>query len=343
MEPPPELYQFSSEQNVILVVLDGFQSDLFEELLERDHQSLAERFSGFVYFSDHAGVFPTTSLSMPAMLTGRAYRNERPVPEFVRGAFGQASIFQGLRRHGYEIDVASILRPSWIGDWFPTDPNGGGGDAVRLRIRRPYVGVEEYRQFTARQLIELSMFRHAPHVVKQALESNPDGFTRFFWAESQDSVSEQRRHTARNSQVFFSKFIDRITLGRDRPVFKLIHLGIPHRPVVVNEDCAYVGVVGFSRETYLGQSRCAVDLVSAFLDRLRALGVYDRSVIVVASDHGVSLEPRGFTGDSGASGRVVIVGSGAPRSAPKFFDGNAQTFTGLRFLSQRRPSASTGP
>jgi hypothetical protein len=37
--------------------------------------------------------------------------------------------------------------------------------------------------------------------------------------------------------------------------------------------------------------------VTRFLDRLRALGLYDDSLIVVSSDHGFALQPRGFTGD----------------------------------------------
>lgn len=82
-EPPSEIYQVSSQRNVVLVVLDEFQSDVFAERLERDRTRFDEQLSGFVYFVDHAGAFPTTSLGMPAMLTGRVYRNGSPVPQFV--------------------------------------------------------------------------------------------------------------------------------------------------------------------------------------------------------------------------------------------------------------------
>ena len=299
-EAPPEIYQFSSQQNVIFVVLDEFQSDVFDELVELDRPWFDERFSGFVYFVDHAGAFPTTALSMPAILTGRIYRNARSVPEFWREAFGDASIFRGLQEHGYEIDVASILGLSWLNAWFAAGGEEGGFDVTRFRIRKPYVGMEDYRRFTARQLIELSAFRHVPHVAKQALAKHPDWFTRVFWTESLGSVADERRYGARNSQVFFSQFIDKVTVDRNRPLFKLIHLGIPHRPVVVDENCRFVGEIPFSREAYLGQSRCAVDLVAVFLDRLRALGVYDQSLIVVLSDHGIGIEPRGFAGESGS-------------------------------------------
>ena len=300
-EPPAEIYEFSSGQNVILVVLDEFQSDLFAELVEHDRRWFDEQFSGFVYFADHAGAFPTTSLSMPAMLTGQTYRNDGPVREFVRGAFGQASILSGLYRSGFGVDVASILSTAWVDDWFPDEEGAATVAATRMSIPKPYVGVEDYREFTARQLIELSVFRHVPHIAKEALDRHPEWLEEFLAAESQDSLSAERQHEARSSQAFFSQFVDRMSVGQRGSVFKLLHLGIPHLPVVVDAGCTFVGRIPFTRDAYLGKSRCAVDLVSTFLDRLRELDLYDESLIVISSDHGTDLLPRGFTGDPRSS------------------------------------------
>ena len=41
-------------------VLDAFQSDVFEEILEEDRQELDRTLSGAVFFADHAAAFPTT-------------------------------------------------------------------------------------------------------------------------------------------------------------------------------------------------------------------------------------------------------------------------------------------
>ena len=63
-EPPPELFQFSSQRNVIHIVLDEFQSDGFAAMLKEDRASLDRTFTGFTFFADHLGAFPSTSLSM---------------------------------------------------------------------------------------------------------------------------------------------------------------------------------------------------------------------------------------------------------------------------------------
>jgi hypothetical protein len=77
-------------------------------------------------------------------------------------------------------------------------------------------------------------------------------------------------------------------------MYKFIHVGIPHLPVAVNANCEFTGVQRYTRQTYRAQARCGVARVVALLNRLRQLGLYDTSAIVVSSDHGTGLPPREF-------------------------------------------------
>ncbi len=80
--PPAALYTLSRSQNVFHIVLDAYLSELFGEAVAEDRAFFDRTFSGFVYFADHLGAFPTTRASMPAMLTGEAYRNQEPFEQF---------------------------------------------------------------------------------------------------------------------------------------------------------------------------------------------------------------------------------------------------------------------
>ncbi|HKY22374.1 MAG TPA: hypothetical protein VJM31_14260 [Vicinamibacterales bacterium] len=297
MEPPPEIYQFSGTKNVIHIVLDEFQSDLFTDILQQDRDILDRQFSGFQYFEDHAGAFPTTSFSMPAMLTSREYRNEKPAPEFVREAFKEASIFNKVSKAGYDVDAMSIVPIASFEEWLGPEaaPYWRG---ARFRIRKPFLDQEAYREVATRQLLELAMFRHVPHAAKAFGIERPDRFYRATWMKTDESPAQIRRHEASNSVAFLERFISLMNVGRERPVYKLIHVGIPHRPIVVNRECRFLGVIPITRVTYGDQSRCALKLVAALLDRARALGIYDSSLIVVSSDHGTDLPPWGFNGES---------------------------------------------
>ena len=297
-EPPPELFQFSAQQNVIHIVLDEFQSDAFAAMLEGDRPWFNQTFAGFTYFADHLSAFPSTSLAMPALLTGREFRNEQPVPDFVRQAFSEWSILSSLSSSGYAIDATSIMPMPWFRAWFGPEDSPVNKGAARFSIRKPFVSRADYREFTARQLLELSVSRHVPHVGKVALAENPSWFDRILLFNSSRVEASNRRYEASNSAAFFEQFIERMDVGRGRPVYKLLHVGVPHRPVVLDAECRFIDWTRFSADSYVGQSRCALTLVAALLDRLRSFGIYDQSLIVVSSDHGTAWQPIDFEGRS---------------------------------------------
>jgi len=145
--PAESRFELSKTHNVIHIVLDAFQSDVFGEILDEDRQALDQSFSGAVFFADHAAAFPTTMVSIPAMLSGTVYRQERPLPRYVREHFDKGSLFKTLRARGYRIDNISEI---------PFDARS----STVYRMPRPYVGYDEYRTFAAWQLADLSLFRY---------------------------------------------------------------------------------------------------------------------------------------------------------------------------------------
>ena len=106
-----------------------------------------------------------------------------------------------------------------------------------------------------------------------------------------------RRYGPVNGEAFLTDYTARVRVAHDRPTYKYVHVGIPHWPVSVDADCKYIGARSLRRPNYTDQSRCAVRRVGELLDKLRELGLYDSSLIVVSSDHGVALSPEGFPGD----------------------------------------------
>jgi hypothetical protein len=223
-----------------------------------------------------------------------------------------------VSRAGYDVDAMSIVPKPTFDEWLGPEekPNWKG---ERFRIRRPFVSQQDYREISARQLLELSLFRHLPHAMKAVSVARPEPFDRVLWMDRRETLAETRRYQASNSAAVLERFIDSMTVDpAKRPVYKLLHLGIPHRPVVVDRECRFVGPTRVTRRTFAEQSRCAVKLVGAFLDRLRALDVYDNSVIIIASDHGTGLQPAGFNGVSaslpatrGPSTNALITMAGA--------------------------------
>ena len=282
--PPDAIFEASSTQNVFHFVLDGFQSDVFLDIIEAERAEMDRSFSGFTFFADHAGAFPTTIVSIPTMLTGQPYRNQEPMRRYMNRAFKRGSIFNVMRSQGYQVDAISGL----IFD--------KASATNYYRLPTPYVTYDAYVRFTAWQLADLSLFRHSLHLLKPAIYNNQSWrLQNAFGQDNSDTAG--RRHFPVNAEAFMRDFTPRLHVAHDRPLYKYVHVGIPHWPMTLDADCRYIGIKRASRDLYTGQARCAVRLVTEFLDRLRVLGIYDSSMVLITSDHGIAITPDGFTGE----------------------------------------------
>src|SRR6185436_1588894 len=74
----------------------------------------------------------------------------------------------------------------------------------------------------------------------------------------------------------------------ERPFFLFFHLYEPHSPYEPPQPFA-----SRFRDPYDGEVATADDIVGNFLDELKKLGVYDRAVVLLVSDHGEGLDEHG--------------------------------------------------
>ena len=277
--PPPEIYELSTTRNLIHIVLDKFPSRMFVDILDADRLAFDRDWPGFTFFANHLGTHPTTIFSMPAMLSGVAFRNEMPFRKFLAG---HPSIFHVLGQQGYRLRSLTSY-----GDDHPSPTFPGADATIRYDIPTPYGSYRDYVDVAAAQLLDLSLFRHAPHAVK------PNIYRDRQW------LFQQRIKTRRGSEAtaarafgdaaFLREFGNRVTQGDDAPVYTLLHVITPHFPVVTDADCAYAPNGSPTPEDFANQARCALSSVRTLLQRLRDLDLYDRSAIIVTSDHGADL------------------------------------------------------
>jgi phosphoglycerol transferase MdoB-like AlkP superfamily enzyme len=285
--PAPDLFTLSQSKNVVHVVLDAFLSELFDDALREDRAWFDRTYQGFVYFPEHLGAFPTTRASMPAMLSGAVYRNEQPFEQFVRETVVDRSVASVLARSGY--GVRSITFHAFDHQAV----SGTAHSVVRYTIPTPYGGYDDYVRFTALQLFDISLFRSVPQPLKRWAYN--DDLWRWQRSDDQGGLGPPAARTARpsNHAAFLSDMTARITAAGEAPVYLFVHVALPHPPLVLDRECEFVGSRTVERDAYAEQSRCALRLVGGLLDRLRALGIYDSSAIVLTADHGWRLPRRG--------------------------------------------------
>jgi hypothetical protein len=268
-------FQFSSEANVFVLLLDGLQSDVADEILKAD-PALAASFDGFELYKDTMGVAPTTFLSLPAIHAGAVYDGTGRIPDYFKTSITHKSFMTRFADAGYRttlVEAVSDVCPERIADCIMS-----GGDLVRSRATR--LKLEGVR------LLDLSLFRIAPVAVKRWLYDNGNWFVaRLVLAASFEVNRIFEGHT------ILQQLGERMSIDNSAPTLKVVHLFSTHVPFVLKDDCRSVAAA-HSLDYLVPQSRCGLKSAAALLDRLKQNGLYDQTVILILADHGIGRESR---------------------------------------------------
>lgn len=261
---------FSQARNVIVLVLDEFQSDVFQEIVDLD-PAVRSGFRDFVYFRNATAAAQQTFPGIPALLTGEIYDNSVPAQDFLKTAYSNHSIPKVLSGKGYAVEAYP-----WVNDVIPYDP-------TLLSNLKP----REFRLESTLLLFDASLFRHFPQGLKKRIFA--DGAW-FLSRSTEKQVRKGRKLDARrlgDMLAFRSELSSDLSANREEPVFKFIHLFGAHVPLRLRADLSESqGPLDYSRENYRGQARAALKVTSELLDELRRAGVYRDSVIAIVGDHG---------------------------------------------------------
>jgi hypothetical protein len=267
------LAELSSEKNVIVILLDGFQSDFFAEIVEREPE-LARAFEGFTYFANAVGSAPTTYLAMPAIHSGIPYREGEGLRDTYRRSVVQGSFMAGLARNGYD---AMLVNPI-----LNYCPEGALCDHEGALVYGRVKTLAEAAAF----LVDLAVFRIVPDAFK------PSVYAEGSWMATQAFADER----AVTSNRVLDLMARSMRIESRRPVARFVHLFGTHAPARLDANCLPVTHLPWVRQTAIAQDRCAVTKLTAVLRRLQDLGIYDRTAIAILADHGAGLPKEGRRG-----------------------------------------------
>lgn len=272
-QSPDGIFQFSSKQNVIHIILDELQSDILQEIIEKDTSYYHNVFGGFTFFNETVGSFPTTIMSIPAFLSGQNYQSDVTIQDFIDTVYSGKTIPNVLYDHGFEVDLAA--EQAWY---------GYGRHTNWYYIPVPYgVSINENARINSAYMMGLVILRHAPHFLKKPLSVRSLSLAMLSLNETESY--EALRHLSH--KAFLQDLIDNVSIKRNKPVYKLIHLTTTHWPIVINENCEFAGkILPFNWKNIKIQAKCSLDHFIQFLNKLKQMGIYDASLIIIHADHG---------------------------------------------------------
>lgn len=247
-------YRYSKDKNVIILILDGFPSFIFQEIIDEE-PAYRDFFDGFTYYRNSLSGYPNTQASVANMLTGHFYQNLEPFPKFIKNIFEHNSLPETLLRNGFQVDA--LEENSFI-----CYPNVFS-NSVSNKFSQEEISAEFFL------LNRITLFRHFPHFIM--IGSN--FVFRGCWFFNKDALSRA------------NSIVKRFYVASGKPVFKYYHLPSPHPPILFNEKLEYENLE-VNRENFVRYAKGSLNIAKMLIDKLIKSGIYDNTLIFVISDHG---------------------------------------------------------
>jgi len=267
-----DITRFSTEQNLIIVLMDTFQSDVLQQIIDED-PLIRDELDGFLFFPDTLGVAPSTYLTMPAFHSGKTYNNMMALTEYYDLGVREGSFLVELAQNGYEVDVIN-----------PITGICPLGASTCKRQENLLLHAKEVTDSETSRLADLGILRVAPGFSKQWIfKANSGPITR---VRNDIALSGLSLRVYQGNTVL-ELLADNLWTDSTAPTAKLIHLFNTHPPYMFDKSCQFTGVNNTQNRTHMTmQSVCAMRWFIYLLERMKSEGVYENSMIVLTADTG---------------------------------------------------------
>jgi len=298
-------YEYSIDQNIILILLDEFQSDIFLEIVKSE-TSYGDIFDGFVYFRNATSGSTFTELAIPSILTGSIYDNSYPKDDYLRNEYLNRSIPKLLMDLGYAVE----LYP-WLG-W--GNESIYFSEELARNIVKKADNVNSDENFTEKKakeilhLFELTIFRFLPHYAKRYIFNDgnwliTDIVSRLPLPKIKKLVSVDEKYT---TNIFVNNAVLKAEKTSKQKSFKYYHTTGVHRPLIVDGNLKFTkDSFEYNRQNYINQAKANLKQLARYFDKLRSIGAYDNSMIIVMSDHGSGGSEDMYISDSNKFGKAL--------------------------------------
>lgn len=260
--------ELSSQNNVIVFVLDRFDSEILEKIMNTD-QDFLEPLSDFTFYNNTTSQFSMTYTSIPYLLTGVAWNGESS-EQYINYAYQKSNALPSMVQEGYQVGVYTAIR-------YYTP--------LFYEITANYKeNVEKHCSIgtTISMMYQMSMYKIMPFGLKR-------NYAYYSTDINEIAVSEKLWNIENDLPFYHSLIQNGLTINENvDKIFKFYHMMGAHGPYYLSEDMEY-DKTG-RQVTELPQSKASLKIVYEYLRQMKELGVYDNALIIITADHGQRAE-----------------------------------------------------
>ena len=252
------------EKNVVVFVLDMYDIRYFEEIID-NNPDFAEPLKDFTLYDETIARHPYTAISIPYMLTGTQWREDES-SQFQKYAYEGDTLLSRL----YSADIDLGVYTSKI--------HFNESEYSKVRNYQDDISRESDAASIISVMAKASLYKMMPFVFKENY---------FYYTGDVEKMVKQGIVWSIDNDV---PFYDRIrhngitvdeTLGN---VFRFYHMRGEHWPFYLSEDVCIDETL--TQANSMSQAKGCMNIVYAYIEELKAKGIYDNTTIIITADHG---------------------------------------------------------
>lgn len=284
------------EKNIIVIVPDSFTGYRMVEVFD-DRPDLKSSFLGFTIYPQAVASALNTPAGISAILTGdlEIAKNVDNGLKRITQSLSQSFLQDAIRK-----DFESVFVSNWRSD--QTDISTYiFNDFVIPEDSENINPVYEYLNFwgvSLSRVLPKSMYNFSIQFLQSTLANK---------SLYKDDYRQYSRIPSEHKKYFQAKlvldyFINNLHIGNSSRKALLLHTYISHPPFVFDENGRY------TPRPNAGTSIFTTKMLSRIIEKIKQLGVYDSSLIIVVADHGgMGIRDRTMGGVFEGSDRLGVI------------------------------------
>ena len=270
--------ELSEGKNVVIFVVDRFDAAYYDKLMETEPEFF-NGLDGFTYYNDYTSLYSRTYPAVTSMLTGKENDFSSTRLDYFKEAYADGGALRALCEKGYGVNL-------YTKEYYAYDTASVMKDYVNnITAVSGYYIDEPF--FLAGDMLRLSFSSYLPFIAKGAMGymSTPDFNSHAqYILENKDGDDEVLPYDSDLKTV--KDYVSNIEfesvdgIGR----FTFIHLDGCHTPIKYDEEW---------NEKWNDDTDLAIklnfEIIFAYIDQMKELGVYEDATIVITGDHAWSV------------------------------------------------------
>ena len=266
---------YSDQKNMVIIIPDTFDSRVMYDLLQGEEGDECRAIlKDFTYYRDTLSCYSLTDFSVPQILTGEKYLNQCEYGDYLNDAFGRSSLLDRLYREGWDMTIGTTI----------TLPQDGIADKITNWNKVDYM-IDNTRLFI-RDYYRTLGFRYLPHVLKEYVYFDVDELEDYRAIKSINGEEPKGVTQYDWTNLAFRDSIGEMVADSDRPTFHVLHTKGLHSHRNVDLDFKELGEKDDLPLDYT--AKVVLKSLDEYIAKLKEMGIYDNTIIVIAADHGSS-------------------------------------------------------